>query len=697
MESLVGNPRTGSAHAFLRRALLPGLTGMILLAVWFGGVSWATDAGIRRFERNTVVDPARPADPQPWRNARFFIDPDSYCWLSYARDLRASGGWRLRFTHADNAPYGREMHWSHLPIWSLMGLARVLESAAGRPPDTALELAGRILLPLFGWFFFSALFLLLGSRLGWRIAAAATATLAVMVQWNFHTLRPDHHGFQLAFAAGLWLCLAFGGMGWVRSRPSAESGPFDAPPAKSARRWFIASGILGGLGLWVGATVFLFVLAAIAFGAAVSMVLLRPPAKESVELHPALWRLWGLSGALTSLGFYAVEYAPHSMAMRLETNHPLYALCWLGTAECLRAIAQWRNKRRMPSSGNLALAVAALCAGAALPLLQVVGPAAWFIPRSELILRLCAHHINEFWTLFTVAGSRWPLVFLHAFGLPVLAGIGALVLFFRGRLSFSRQTLLLPLGGLSLLFVGLYLWQIRWALFVLAASLLFTAYFMAALVEQIRASRSAPGLRAFLAVLSALFVFHFVDAAVRIAVPIVRIFRVEKVDPAWLTPLLQRNLMMQLQARAQGLPQRFMLPAELGPAAYYFRAGDAIGSLYWENLDGLAAATAFFGDPLPGARAREIARERGITHVLMNNGAGDAVMFYQMATGASDHPGASRTVGGATARAGTPVPAWLRSEPELNATANPTYHTLVPSIRQWVPLNLPLWIYRIEP
>ena len=697
MESPVGNPRTESARTFFRRVLAPGLAGMALLAVWFGGVSWATDAGIRKFERNTVVDPSRPADPQPWRNARFFIDPDSYCWLSYVRELRETGAWRLRFTHADNAPYGREMHWSHLPIWSLMGLSRLLETA-GCPPDTALELAGRILLPMFGLVFFSTLFLALGTRLGWRIAAVTTATLAVMVQWNFHTLRPDHHGFQLAFSAGMWLCLAFGGMGWVRSNrtPDAGRGPFDAPAPDAARKWFIAAGILGGLGLWLGATVFLFGLAAIAFGAAFSLLLLRPPAgREGAQLHPALWRFWGFSGALTALVFYAVEYAPRHMGMRLETNHPLYALCWLGTAECLFAIARWRIERRRPAAKNLALLAAAVSAGAALPLLQIAGPAAWFIPRAELMLRLHAHHINEFWTLFTVAGSRWPLVFLHAFGLPVLAGIGAAVLFFRGRLSFSQQTLLLPLGGLSLLFVGLYLWQIRWALFVLAAALLFTAFFMAALVEQIRTACPAPGLRAFLAVLAALFIFHFADAAWRIVVPIVRVFRVERIDPAWLTPLLQRNLMIQL--RAQGRPLRFMLPAELAPAAHYFRAGDAIGSLYWENLDGLAAATAFFGDPLPGARAREIARERGITHVLMNNGAGDAVMFYQMATGASDHPGASRTVGGATARAGTPVPAWLRSEPELNATANPTYHTLVPSIRQWVPLNLPLWIYRIEP
>ena len=38
----------------------------------------------------------------------------------------------------------------------------------------ALELAGRALMPAFGWLCFSTLFILLGVRLGWRIAALTT-------------------------------------------------------------------------------------------------------------------------------------------------------------------------------------------------------------------------------------------------------------------------------------------------------------------------------------------------------------------------------------------------------------------------------------------------------------------------------------------------------------------------------------------
>ena len=685
------------SRSVARRILFPALAGSILLALWFGGLSWATDAGIRKFEAHTVLDPARPDAPQAWRSARFFVEPDSYYWLAYARDLRAAGAWRLRFTHADNAPFGREMHWAHLPIWGLMGIARLLETV-GAPPALALELAGRALMPLFGWLCFSALFILLGVRLGWRIAALTVAPLAAMSNWTFHTLRPDHHGFQLAFSAGMWLCLAFGGMGWVRKDPPSGRGLLEPPMPGQARRWFIASGILGGCGLWLGATVFLFSLAALAIGAAVSMVFIRPPpAGEPVEIRPDLWRLWGFSGAFVSLFFYAVEYAPHHMGMRLEVNHPLYALCWLGTAECLRAIASWREGNGQTSRKGWLLAAGGLLAGELLPLMILFGPAEWYWPSSGIMLRLHTRDINEFWTLFTVAGPRWPAVFLHAFKLLLLAGLGALVLHFRRRLSFAQQTVLLPLACLSAVFLLLYLWQIRWAPFALATEFLLAAFVLAALAERLRTPPPDPILRSFLFLLPLLLVYQFGDAAWETAAPLRRLFQVEKIETSWLTPLLQRNLMIQLHAQSEGKPLRLMLPAEMAPAVYYFGAGDSIGSLYWENPAGLAATAEFFGDPLPGSRAREIARERGITHVLMNNGAGDAVMFYHLATGAVDHPGASRTVGGATAQAGTPVPAWLRPEPELNAAANPTYYTRVPRLGQWIPLNLSLRIYRPEP
>ena len=215
-----------------RRSWLPGIAGLAALAAWLAWLTWFTDAGIRRFERHMQPMAAAPDAPRTWCSQRFFVEPDSYYWLSYARELRARGAWRMRATSADNAPYGREMHWSHLVVWGLMATSRILETAAHLPPSVALECAGRILLPAAGMVFLGALFLLLGRRLGWPVAALTTGALATSpeILWNFHGLRPDHHGFHLAFAAGMWLCLVLGGMGRART---------------GARRWFAAAGLLG--------------------------------------------------------------------------------------------------------------------------------------------------------------------------------------------------------------------------------------------------------------------------------------------------------------------------------------------------------------------------------------------------------------------------------------------------------------------
>lgn len=104
---------------------------LLLLAAWYAGMAWMTDRGVRRVEAVSTMVPPNPDPAEPWRARRFFIDPDSYAWLSHARDLRASSCFRVRRTMADNAPYGREVHWAQGPIWLLAGLSWVLERAGG--------------------------------------------------------------------------------------------------------------------------------------------------------------------------------------------------------------------------------------------------------------------------------------------------------------------------------------------------------------------------------------------------------------------------------------------------------------------------------------------------------------------------------------------------------------------------------------
>ncbi|MGI6709840.1 MAG: choice-of-anchor J domain-containing protein [Bacilli bacterium] len=93
------------------------------------------------------------------------------------------------------------------------------------------------------------------------------------ISWAFHPLRPDHHGLHLGFVVSGVLCLVLGGMGWVQEEhgaaEEADAGLFrpTVPPNRREARWlFGVSGVLGGLGLWTGASVQLLGLGLVAIG-----------------------------------------------------------------------------------------------------------------------------------------------------------------------------------------------------------------------------------------------------------------------------------------------------------------------------------------------------------------------------------------------------------------------------------------------
>ena len=115
------------------------------------------------------------------------------------------------------------------------------------------------------------------------------------------------------------------------------------PSPRQARLWFIASGIAGGVGLWVSTASEAPVLAEVGMGALLATGLLARGANKesSIQADPSLWRIWGWSGAATSIFFYLLEYFPSHMGMRLEVNHPLYAFAWAGGGEILFRLCRW--------------------------------------------------------------------------------------------------------------------------------------------------------------------------------------------------------------------------------------------------------------------------------------------------------------------------------------------------------------------
>lgn len=674
--------------------------GMAWLALWYGGTLWATDQGIRNVEARVETAPAISNDAKPWQALRFFGDPDAYHWLSFARDLRASGRFRIRHTGADNAPFGRDVHWAQLPIWSLAAISVVLERAAGLSPPIALEWAGRLLMPLAGFLFCSAILLLLARWTHPFIGLVAATSIAVSSLYDFHALRPDHHGFQIAFAVGSLLCLLCSGMGWYRlpSRGPSE-GHGLIPLLSAARRRFIASGLLGGMALWLGATVFAFVWFAIAAGTAIAILFSSPPGERNdIRLHPDLFRWWGLAGAGSALFYYLLEYAPSHLSMRLEVNHPLYALCFLGTAECLRALACWKQDRAAFRRSDFLSAMGGLLAAATLPVLVLFGPVAWYIPRSPLMLRLHSRFIVDFLPPWQAAG--FPAYLEHA---PLLllgaASLGATgILLRRKSIPFPYQAPLILLAAVSLWLGLLYHWQCRWFQFLAPVYILFAVGCLATLCESRSRDPAARRRPPWLILgLAGLLLAQSGHAAHRDLRPIGQMLRVEHMDGHWLQYMLQRNLILQLKAVAHGERFRMILPVDMAPAVHYFGLGDAVPSLYWENLEGLAAAAEFFGDPLPGSRARDVFRKRGITHLLLNRELREPLMFYDLLGGQTDRTGFSACVGGALSEPDEDrIPDWLRPEDRLSRMAGRVYYIHVPAQSRWVPFSLPIRIYALR-
>ena len=68
---------------------------------------------------------------------------DARWWVMHAKQMLREGSWRVRYTATDNAPDGREVHWSSLLSWLLCGMAGVWAGIFGQPMDTRLLHGGR--------------------------------------------------------------------------------------------------------------------------------------------------------------------------------------------------------------------------------------------------------------------------------------------------------------------------------------------------------------------------------------------------------------------------------------------------------------------------------------------------------------------------------------------------------------------------
>lgn len=646
-------------HPFIRLGLFLALLVVVAGAVVWGALRW--DRAVRDYAAHFrgVGWMEAPASESP---SRIFMDNDAYYWVAYAREMAATGAWRIRHTRLDNPPDGRPVHWSQSVSWLLLLAGGVRHGATGEGMAGAIEQAaiwvgpGLLILLLAGTGGLVYRRLSLVPALVWVLNVATMGPII----WAFHPLRPDHHGLHLGFVVSGVLCLVLGGMGWVREGHGGAVGgggiwfrPLVPPGRREARWLFLASGILGGLGLWTGASVQLLGLGLVTVGAGLSVWMLpkKGALAAGVNYEPTLWRWWGAGGAVTGLVMYLVEYAPRFPGMRLEVNHPLYALCWVCIGEFL---ARWSASKQEGQRISMGWAVPLAAGILLLPTLLALGPAEWHAMRDPLMQRLHVY-IDEF--------RPYGTAFSGAFYWNVVRDFGLVPLFVAATVWLARQKTLRPperaaLGMAVVVALGcaaLTLWQARWMNFFAGTGLLAAVVGVTIWGQwQARNGRGAGWFRAGM-VLLAVQALAF-GWAQRSDLHL-RDLSHERVGE-WIAPILQRQFAEKLGAKDTNGTFRVMGGPHMAARLHYYGGMPNAASYYWENLDGLRAASDFFGGT-DDQEALRIVRERGITHVVLPPSAELVGLFHYVKTGNASAGGARASLGGRLLERPETLPPWI--------------------------------------
>jgi hypothetical protein len=606
---------------------------------------------------------------------RIFLDNDPYYWINYARRMVAEHSWRIRHTDIDNAPYGRDVHWSSSYAWWMIITGFADHLWTGKSMYNAIESASVWSDPLLFLIFLACFGVVVAMERTVRIAGLAIIALASLgpVVWDFGYGRPDHHGIHAIAAIGLITCLVFGRGGWIVAGRLGERSA-----ALRTKSWFRAAGVFAGVGLWVGASEQIIIICLVAVGAASGMLLQKfvasPNSIESrpPQYDPTMWRAWGTSAAVTAAVFYAIEYLPNHVSMRLEVNHPVYILAIWGGGELMAFLGSWlvlgkkfhgRDLIRLGIGTSLLLVV---------PALLLLGPPEWYALRDGYMRRLHAH-IIEFQPFFELAGPgviHRVIRFAQAFGgFPILFLL-ATWLIARRRIK-REETIgvcLAAIPAASLL--GISLIQARWAGLCGVASVVLALALEPALRRRIR-SLQHPGLWASLAI--TVLLAPSLVSYLLITWDRTRLMKSPNPSQDLARAIATRDVALNLRRYLALGPVRVMAAATETPALYHFGHVAGIASLYWENVQGAHDMADFFADQTDEV-ARRIAKKRGITHVLVGSDSGVADDAYYLKYGKVDPDEVKKTLGYRLADPTGKIPKWLEPMPYYASPMAAAFH-----------------------
>jgi hypothetical protein len=627
----------------------------VIYIVWSAGLLQSAAATVDRGTRPLAI---ASTDPLP---GPVYLENDSYYWLMMAQRMGAEGVAVIRETKADNVPFGRPVYWSQSIAWMIRLLSGLPVFSSQPDPLVA---ASYWVNPVIQSLTVLAVILLLGQLS--PVLACLTAILFVSmgdVTWAFSTLRPDHQSLQVAFTFVTVLLLFTVGFGFGRPGPAGGA----ANVAVNGGLVFGIAGVLSGMGLWVSAAAMMPVLMVITGGTgAVALLLGMRPVNAQAAAKG--WVVWGLSAAVTSFVFWLVEFFPRVSATRLEVNNPGFSL-WvalLGVAVSLCFSTRWLDAKFNLTRFAGLIFVLGLCS--LLPGAILFGPASWYWPKNVYMDRL-HNFIMEFYTYqnFVKGDVMKGLIKTYQIVLPL-----GLALAIPGLVA-KKPSDRMAARILFTICLGLFamsLRQIRWfALFapILAASAAYVACYFSETVKTRKPYGHLLGFALVAVVVGQCIHFARVQAA-----SLQDVIAGKSILNELVTPVLNKRVALAL-AEAPNRPTAILSDPNLAPAIEYFAHIPTVMSFYWENVEGARDATEFLADTA-GTTAREIARRRKLSHVIVPSGYLLTNYVFFIKNGHYDQEKSTQNLCARLAGDGTmPLPDWMTVDYELDQLAKTPY------------------------
>jgi len=558
---------------------------------------------------------AKPAEvlPVPLLEIAF----DGYVWNRHAEKLFQNGEWRVRFTDMDNAPEGREVHWNSGFAWYLRGLGEIYRHFTGDTLRNSIFRmsiwANPILLVLALGLFATLSARRFGPLCGSVLAIGMISTASFYE--GFLPAYPDHHGITAFALLGIIFGIAWAGAGWVQ-KPDGDA--FLPPRSlKQAKHGMIYSGISAAAALWISGFSAAVIALGIGIGAMLSVWLFaKKAAAEGSDYHPELWKLWALVTAAVSLFFYLLEYFPNHIGMRLEVNHPLYALAWLGGGWIIYEATLWiRGTQQRPTPFPWKKFILPFLACIILPSLILLGGSKFYTLRDEFQTGLLKNvaEVLPLLTRIQMGAITWKV----AFGYFPLFVLAAVVLIFIPRMCSAAKGVFLLLICPILVVTCMQFSQVRWGMLNGPTYIALAGILIPQVWRLLPKTTIFKTIGAF--VLAAMIYLFSIDTVNGMLMPFWNQYTSKKnmqVGSGQLLALLHRDMAKSLLQNANGKPIVLLSSPNSSCLLATLGGFKTVGTLYWENTEGLKSAARML-NAQSDDEALAMLQKHGITHVSL--------------------------------------------------------------------------------